>query len=602
MRTRGAPSTGPAFSVLLVLALLLGGASLLPSVAGRGSVPASAPSGDGPPGLPTRAMAVESRAPVTADRPRGLLVASPRPNLDGRAGPVSPSSVSLPYGVNLLSAGATYASLIPGFLYSGGGANSNCSAPSGNATAANPILVSSFRTDLVCLNGIDSGTVSSAWQSDLSNFTTYRNGSTTILGCPPTTNGSGCGFFASNRYTRYVSEWEHGSPVNTSTLWLPNQTGYYPGDITFYLALSFNGSTFPGENYSLTVYLGGATPAPLTFAVRTSPQSWVGSGNLTIVFDMSVAWFTQVNSTSFPTIVASVEGYDLSSSPAPCARCIVEFSESGLPPRASWSVALNGTVERSAGGPISFTVPVGTYLALVSGPAGYEVRGSLKAADWSVAVSGPTFVAVLFTKGKTLALTFREKDLARGQEWCVRLEGYLQCATTPSLKYRPLTPAAYTFTVVSPTAGQVISEKVGKTWTDLAPTGNLTLNRSETVVVTIEYPYTVTFTAAGLGPSALWWVKISGYAREETTSGLAIVLDLENGTYTYRAGAEGGYTSGSPRTLRVDGGPVEIVVAFRAPHDPVSGVREDGTLSLAPVRLPVHLGRARGTGTDGHRR
>lgn len=240
-------------------------------------------------------------------------------------------------------------------------------------------------------------------------------------------------------------------------------------------------------------------------------------------------------------------------------RYTVTFGELGLPKASlakGWTVVLNGTVDRGTTSTLNFTLPNGTYQALVLGPAGYVWAG----ASGTTNVSGATHVAVPFAKGRTVTLTFGEKHLPNGQSWCVEVDLYGQCTSLRSVKYANLTPGlVYDYAVVSPLVNQTITAKVGTT---VVPTaGALTFTGSEKVVLTFAYPYAVSFTQSGL-TSGAWSVSIKGTMRTVLWNA-SIVFDLTNGSYGYAVGKEPGYTAvGSPKAIDVSGAPVSVSVTF----------------------------------------
>ncbi|MGB6501064.1 MAG: hypothetical protein WBG19_06670 [Thermoplasmata archaeon] len=243
----------------------------------------------------------------------------------------------------------------------------------------------------------------------------------------------------------------------------------------------------------------------------------------------------------------------------------VTFEESGLPTKVmenrGWTVVLNGTRKHSRTSVLDFTeIPNGTYPVLITGPSGFEMTGS-----GLVTVKGATSVAVATTKGKTVTLSFAEKQLPRlggtVQGWCVELDGAPLCSTKGQFRYLNLTPGNYSFDVVSPSKGQQISWKLGSSWT-VGTEGFLTLVRSMSIVVKFLYDYTVTFYERGLS-SSTWAVRIGGWSFE-TANGLAIQVYLPNGTYTYKIGAEPGQTSsGVPDKVQIDGANMSVTVNFR---------------------------------------
>ena len=237
----------------------------------------------------------------------------------------------------------------------------------------------------------------------------------------------------------------------------------------------------------------------------------------------------------------------------------VSFLESGLPARTlerhGWTVELNGTLKWSASPAIVFTgLTNGTYEALVTGPSGYTATGS-----GPVNVSGTTIVTVSMSKGRTATLAFAERGLGTGSNWCISVDGAIRCSTASTLKFLNLTPASYTYGVVSPTEGQRITAEVGGI--GIPTSGTLDLVSAATVRLTFTYGYAATFTESGLA-GGTWSVTVRG-STESAPAGSPIVFNLTNGTYAYRVGSEMGYkVAGSPTRVTIQGGGADVVITF----------------------------------------
>ena len=372
----------------------------------------------------------------------------------GRSEQDLPAAATLPYGVQVVSAGSTSAAFVGGLNFSNGSNDSNCSAPSVNLTRTTAVSLTSGSPALVCLNGVSSGVVSSAWQSNLSNFTTYVDGSSTIVGCPPTPNQSGCAFYASNRYTDYAPQWVGSAPVNSTELWHPNQTGYLPQDVAFYVVLSFNNSTVVGGTYNFTIDLANATPTPVPFNVRPSPVGWTGSATLTLVFDVTAAWTALLpvgddNGTLVPAVVPTITSYRLSGSAPPCAICAVSFSETGLPPGTGWSVRLGGALNTSTTKTIGFFEPNGTYSYLVGSD-----NLSFASEGGEITVNGSGIAETLLFSLVTYTLSFSETGLPSGTNWSVTVAGANHSSTTATISLEEPN-GSYVFAVKSPSGYSV---------------------------------------------------------------------------------------------------------------------------------------------------
>lgn len=254
-------------------------------------------------------------------------------------------------------------------------------------------------------------------------------------------------------------------------------------------------------------------------------------------------------------------------------RYSVTLSEMGLPVKIlekhGWLVELNGSVVHEAASTIRFTSPNGSYPMLVEGPAHYG-WSSISAGDGCaytasgglLSVQGSAACTVDFAKSRTSTLTFHEKGLAKQQTWCLQLDGYEKCATSPRIKYANLTSAeSYAFGVVSPLVGQNITAREGKTV--VAVPGSLNVARSARVTLTFVNAYAITFTETGL-LSGTWSVTVKGVTKSSPVDD-PIVFELTNRTYGYRIGVETGYrSSGVPPKVTVNGAGTTVAVTFSA--------------------------------------
>jgi hypothetical protein len=238
----------------------------------------------------------------------------------------------------------------------------------------------------------------------------------------------------------------------------------------------------------------------------------------------------------------------------------VTINETGLPAGLlathGWTATLHGLANHTESGSVGFAVPNGTYGLLVTGPSGYASD-----ANGSLTVRGTTHLVVTFTVARTLTLTFSERGLAKGQMWCVAVDGARACATSGPVKYRDLAAGIYSYAVETPTKGQLITARIGTT--PVSASGTLSVTHSESVALTFAHPYAVTFTASGLS-SGNWSISIKGHT-ESAPWNRPILFNLTNGTYSYKIGGETGFrSSGTPIRAAVKGGPLSVSVTFRA--------------------------------------
>ena len=251
----------------------------------------------------------------------------------------------------------------------------------------------------------------------------------------------------------------------------------------------------------------------------------------------------------------------------PSDRFAVSFVETGLPPRTlakdGWTVVLNGTARHGTTPAIGFgALANATSPLLVTGPGGW-----VSSAGRSVALSGPATEVVTFARGRTVALTFGEKGLARTgpavQPWCVEADGWVRCSTTPSIRFLNLTLGSHTFAVASPIVNQTISGRFGRNTVVLTAGLPVTVQLSHRtrVVLTFSHPYPVSFTESGLSQGN-WSITLKGQTKTARWDE-PIRFNLTNGTYLYRVGkAEGFAASGSPTRVTVDGSMASVKVTF----------------------------------------
>jgi YVTN family beta-propeller protein len=96
----------------------------------------------------------------------------------------------------------------------------------------------------------------------------------------------------------------------------------------------------------------------------------------------------------------------------------VNFSESGLPVGANWSVVLGGASASSTGAAVGFNAIPGTYTYQILPPAGYTVTPR----SGVVTLTGSFLVAVTFS-AVAYPVSFAEDGLPGGTAWTVTVDG-----------------------------------------------------------------------------------------------------------------------------------------------------------------------------------
>ncbi len=148
----------------------------------------------------------------------------------------------------------------------------------------------------------------------------------------------------------------------------------------------------------------------------------------------------------------------------------VSFGEGGLPAGLTWSVTLNGTVQKSTAGSIEFEEPNGTYEFAVA--TADEEYAPTSASGLTVVNGGPVSESVTFQL-VTYTVTFTEKGAPTGTEWWVNLSGgQSHSATDPTMTF-PEPNGTYSYSASAPgLAGQ---------------TGNLTVSGESPSVVVVNF-------------------------------------------------------------------------------------------------------------------
>lgn len=237
----------------------------------------------------------------------------------------------------------------------------------------------------------------------------------------------------------------------------------------------------------------------------------------------------------------------------------VTFTEVGLPAKKlthhGWRVTLDGVSQETTGPSMTFDLLTGDHPVLVTGPRGFTSNAS-----GTLPVRGNMTVTVGFVQHATVVLRFHEKGLPKSSPWCVALQNYTRCSTTHAVKFMNLTAGMYSYRVVSPTKGQVITARIGQA--PMAPAGAMTLTGRTSVHLQFVYPYAVTFTEVGLPNGTAWSLTVHHVTHYSTTT--TIVFDLGNRSYPYAVQNALGYAfTKLSRKAIVAGGPTSLTIAFR---------------------------------------
>jgi len=383
------------------------------------------------------------------------------------------------------------------------------------------------------------------------------------------TNGD---LYVSNAWTGNLSVIDGSSDQVIGSI----PVGYYPVNATWVGA---------GDRVLVANRAGGtvatvlpAPTTPITFNESGLPTgaSWAVRQGTTVV--RSTGASLQLNETngSYVFRIGPVPGYSptpsLVSLPVtgtsqyvnvtftPVTDYSVSFVVSGLLSGAQWTVFWNGSEIVTTRSNVSLEAPNGSYPYLVHGPAGYVVSGT--AAVGTLMVRGAAVrLLVPFVRGTALTVRFTEAGLGKGQVWCVDLTGWTGCSGSSAVQFRNLTAGTYNYSVMAPLTGLTITARwAGRTVPLSTP---VDLVHSSAVALTFHYPFAVVFTETGLPNGTEWSITVQGIKHSSTTD--TINFSEPNGTYSFRIGAETGYShAGSPTSVKVTGGPVNVTVTFRA--------------------------------------
>lgn len=242
----------------------------------------------------------------------------------------------------------------------------------------------------------------------------------------------------------------------------------------------------------------------------------------------------------------------------------LEFRAGGLPPGTPWCVDLGRAIENcSTGSTVAFPdLTPGSYAYRLHSSAGYVVNH----ADGTVTVRGGPVIVHKGFKPVDYPVDLVAVGLRPHTHWKVTIDGKTHGKSRPYL----------TIDLPNGTYAYSVPPIVGYRSTT-ALTGTLTVAG---VAVTADVGfavelYNVTFSATGLAGNLSWAIELhsthgwwNGVAllHRETLSGVGatpVAIGLPNGSYGYHVVAPAGYVgAGTPHPVRVDGGPVEVSLAF----------------------------------------
>ena len=197
----------------------------------------------------------------------------------------------------------------------------------------------------------------------------------------------------------------------------------------------------------------------------------------------------------------------------------VNFTETGLPSGASWSVKLGAVSNSSTSNITTFTEPNGTYSWTVAPVAGYYPD----AYSGSITVSGANTSETVSWAQTMYAVTFTESGLPSGSTWWVNLTNGQNFSANSTTVTFDEANGTYNYTLAPPAGYQATGN------------GNFTVNaKSVSVPVSFVALVPVTFWESGLVPGWTWSVSVAEPASESwvggTSTASSIVLPLPGGS------------------------------------------------------------------------
>ncbi len=233
----------------------------------------------------------------------------------------------------------------------------------------------------------------------------------------------------------------------------------------------------------------------------------------------------------------------------------VTFTESGLPAGTSWSVELDGAVERALGPSIVFPEIRGNYTYSVGAVAGFRLPAPGSVSVTSAAVGVP--IDFVRLPPPSVPVTFLESGLPAGTSWSVTVNGTTNRSTTGAIGFAEVA-GSYAYSVGAEPGFKGPAN--GTITVASAP-----LDVPVAFVARPPADYAVVFAESGLPAGSAWSVLVNGTS--ENGSGRQLVVSLPNGTYPYSvAPTPTGYLpTPSGGTVAVAGENQTVAIAFARP-------------------------------------
>ncbi len=344
-----------------------------------------------------------------------------------------------------------------------------------------------------------------------------------------------------------------------------NDTTYAPSYYSSSVSVDGSNASAPTITFGVVVYATtfqevGLPPSASWYVNVSRGPSLVGTGaGASLTTNLTNGSYSYSIATGDPTYAPSsysnqilVEGGPASAPPIHFSEVTygVEFSESGLPSGASWSVTLNGTVNASATPTIDFANQTnGSYPFTVGPFPGYVANP--ESAD--VAVHGAAInemIAFYPIPPSSYPVTFNETGLSSGTVWSATLNGTVQSSSGSTVVFYEQN-GSYSFNVTA-VSGYVENPGAGTI---------VVIGASVDVPVAFALLYPVTIAESGLPIGTNWSATLGAISDNSTTPWIS--FPATNGTYGFTIAAVPGYaanrTSGS---VTVSGAPVNVSIGF----------------------------------------
>ena len=277
----------------------------------------------------------------------------------------------------------------------------------------------------------------------------------------------------------YVSNYcsDSVSAINGSTNNVVStiSVGPYPGGMTYD---SENGFIYLSKITSDNISVINASTNKVIGSIA------VGSGPCGVAFDKTnnYVYVTNLNSGSVSIIF---DGHYIST-------YSIEFSESGLPLGAIWSVGLNGSIQSTTISTITFTANNGSYSYTVEPVKDYSVSspGNIKVNGTNVKVS--VIFKLLKETHFKYSIIFTESGLPSGAMWSITLNGSNKVSNSSTIEFTEQN-GSYSYSIRN-VSGYTIS----------SASGSLSVNGSNVFVTIIfKEPSTAEINTTSLG---IWMV------------------------------------------------------------------------------------------------